>query len=439
MTRDSIGIGLLGMGVVGGGVAQIIERKQAHLSDMVGCPVEIKGVLVRDPSRPRAIDLPDGLITTDPSDILENPEVDILVELIGGEEPAREYIFKAMSSRKHIVTANKEVMARHGFDIQRYARQQRVRVLFEAAVAGGTPIIAPLVRDLVANDVVTIHGIINGTTNYILTRMEQDGADFDDALAEAQRLGYAEADPTNDIEGIDAAYKLAILATLGFRARVTDDDVFHEGITRLTARDFQYARELGYAIKLLGIASADNGALQARVHPALVREDAMIAKVNGVLNAVEIQTDLAGKLLFHGAGAGAMPTTSAVIADIVDIARGINAGVSDSSQPESSSQADDAAATGAVRPISELETRYYIRLTAADRPGVLAQVGGVFAEHDISIASAIQKETDEVAQRAEIVLMTHRANEASMQQAILELEALDTVAEVGNLIRVEEW
>ena len=439
MTRDSIGIGLLGMGVVGGGVAQIIERKQAHLSDMVGCPVEIKGVLVRDPSRPRAIDLPDGLITTDPSHILDNPEVDILVELIGGEEPAREFLFKAMSSRKHIVTANKEVMARHGFDIQRYARQQGVRVLFEAAVAGGTPIIAPLVRDLVANDVVTIHGIINGTTNYILTRMEQDGADFDDALAEAQRLGYAEADPTNDIEGIDAAYKLAILATLGFRARVTDDDVFHEGITRLTARDFQYARELGYAIKLLGIASADNGALQARVHPALVREDAMIAKVNGVLNAVEIQTDLAGKLLFHGAGAGAMPTTSAVIADIVDIARGINAGVSDSSQPESSSQADDADATGAVRPISELETRYYIRLTAADRPGVLAQVGGVFAEHDISIASAIQKETDEVAQRAEIVLMTHRANEASMQQAILELEALDTVAEVGNLIRVEEW
>ena len=439
MTKDSIGIGLLGMGVVGGGVAQIVARKQSHLRGMVGCPVELRGVLVRDPSRPRAIDLPDGLITTDPSDVLDNPEVDILVELIGGEDPAREYILSAMSSGKHVVTANKEVMARHGFDIQRYARQQRVRVLFEAAVAGGTPIIAPLVRDLVANDVVTIHGIINGTTNYILTRMEQDGADFGDALAEAQRLGYAEADPTNDIEGIDAAYKLAILATLGFRERVTDDDVFHEGITRLTARDFQYARELGYAIKLLGIASSDDGTLQVRVHPAFVREDAMIAKVNGVLNAVEIQTDLAGKLLFHGAGAGAMPTTSAVIADIVDIARDINAGVSDSAQPDSDVQGSDGSAAGAVRPISELETRYYIRLTAADRPGVLAQVGGVFAEHDISIASAIQKETDEVAQRAEIVLMTHRANEAAMQQAILELQALDTVAEVGNLIRVEEW
>ena len=437
--HSSIGIGLLGMGVVGGGVAQIIASKQSHLQDMVGCPVELRGVLVRDPSRPRAIDLPDGLITTDPTDVLDNPEVDILVELIGGEEPAREYIFNAMSSRKHIVTANKEVMARHGFDIQKYARRQGVRVLFEAAVAGGTPIIAPLVRDLVANDVVTIHGIINGTTNYILTRMEQDGADFGDALTEAQRLGYAEADPTNDIEGIDAAYKLAILATLGFRERVTDDDVFHEGITRLTSRDFQYARELGYAIKLLGIASVDKGSLQVRVHPAFVREDAMIAKVNGVLNAVEIQTDLAGKLLFHGAGAGAMPTTSAVIADIVDIARHIGAGAHDSAQPESADRGSDRGGMGAVRPISELETRYYIRLTAADRPGVLAQVGGVFAEHDISIASAIQKETDEVAQRAEIVLMTHRANEAAMQQAILELEALETVAEVGNLVRVEEW
>ena len=429
------------MGVVGGGVAQVIEQKQPHLSDMIGCPVELKGVLVRDLSKARAIDLSEGLITTDPSAILDNPDVDILVELIGGEEPARDYIYKAMSGGKHVVTANKEVMARHGFDILGYARKQRVRVLFEAAVAGGTPIIAPLMRDLVANDVITIHGIINGTTNYILTRMEQDGADFGDALAEAQRLGYAEADPTNDVEGIDAAYKLAILATLGFRERVTDDDVFHEGITRLTARDFQYARELGYAIKLLGIASADSGALHARVHPAFVREDAMIANVNGVLNAVEIQTDLAGKLLFHGAGAGAMPTTSAVIADIVDIARDISAGVDNFVQPENGGQSNckEAAATGGVRPISELETRYYIRLTAADRPGVLAQVGGVFAEHNISIASAIQKETDEVAQRAEIVLMTHRANEAEMQQAIVELEALETVAEVGNLIRVEEW
>ncbi len=432
MSKDAIGIALLGMGVVGGGVADVITRKRSHLTDMVGCPIELKGALVRDVSKQRATELPPGVITTKVEDILSNPEVDVVVEVMGGQDPAFDYIRKSISLGKHIVTANKEVMARHGPDILTLSRKKGVQTLFEAAVAGGTPIIAPLLRDLVANEVLTIHGIINGTTNYILTSMSQGGADFGETLAEAQRLGYAEADPTNDVEGIDAAYKLAILATLGFRARVKDTDVFHEGISRLRARDFQYARELGYAIKLLGIATSDNGSVQARVHPAFVREDAMIAKVDGVLNAVEIQTDLAGKLLFHGAGAGSMPTTSAVIADIVDIARNLAGNVVPPPIGELSEHTQ-------VQPIAELQTRYYIRMTATDKPGVLAQVGGVLGNRDISIASAIQKETDEVAQRAEIVLMTHRANESDMQQAIRELEALDTVAEVGNLVRVEEW
>ena len=432
MSRDTIGIALLGMGVVGGGVADVITRKSAHLTDMVGCPIELKGALVRDVSKPRATELPPGVMTTDVEDILSNPEVDVVVEVMGGQDPAFDYILKSISLGKHIVTANKEVMARHGPDILTLSRKKGVQTLFEAAVAGGTPIIAPLLRDLVANEVLTIHGIINGTTNYILTSMSQGGADFGETLAEAQRLGYAEADPTNDVEGVDAAYKLAILATLGFRARVKDTDVFHEGITRLRTRDFQYARELGYAIKLLGIATSDNGSVQVRVHPAFVREDAMIAKVDGVLNAVEIQTDLAGKLLFHGAGAGSMPTTSAVIADIVDIARNLAGNIVPPPIGELSEHTQ-------VQPISELQTRYYIRMTATDRPGVLAQVGGVLGNRDISIASAIQKETDEVAQRAEIVLMTHRANESDMQQAICELEALDTVAEVGNMVRLEEW
>ena len=432
MSKDAIGIALLGMGVVGGGVADVITRKRSHLTDMVGCPIELKGALVRDVSKQRATELPPGVITTKVEDILSNPEVDVVVEVMGGQDPAFDYIRKSISLGKHIVTANKEVMARHGPDILTLSRKKGVQTLFEAAVAGGTPIIAPLLRDLVANEVLTIHGIINGTTNYILTSMSQGGADFGETLAEAQRLGYAEADPTNDVEGIDAAYKLAILATLGFRARVKDTDVFHEGISRLRARDFQYARELGYAIKLLGIATSDNGSVQARVHPAFVREDAMIAKVDGVLNAVEIQTDLAGKLLFHGAGAGSMPTTSAVIADIVDIARNLAGNVVPPPIGELSEHTQ-------VQPIAELQTRYYIRMTATDKPGVLAQVGGVLGNRDISIASAIQKETDEVAQRAEIVLMTHRANESDMQQAIRELEALDTVAEVGNMVRVEEW
>ena len=432
MSKDAIGIALLGMGVVGGGVAEVVRRKRSHLKDMVGYPIELKGVLVRDVNKPRATEIPRGLITTDVEDILSNPDVDVVVEVMGGQDPAFDYILKSISLGKHIVTANKEVMARHGPDILTLARKKGVQTLFEAAVAGGTPIIAPLLRDMVANEILTIHGIINGTTNYILTSMSQNGADFGETLAEAQRLGYAESDPTNDVEGIDAAYKLAILATLGFRARVRDTDVFHEGITRLRTRDFQYARELGYAIKLLGIATSDNGSVQARVHPAFVHEDAMIAKVDGVLNAVEIQTDLAGKLLFHGAGAGSMPTTSAVIANIVDIARNLAGNVTPPPIGELSERTQ-------VQPMSELRTRYYIRLTATDRPGVLAQVGGVLANRNISIASAIQKETDEVAQRAEIVLMTHRANESDMQQAIQELEALDTVAEVGNMVRVEEW
>ncbi len=432
MSRDAIGIALLGMGVVGGGVADVINRKWSHLKDMVGCPIQLRGVLVRDINKPRAVELPSGIITTDVDNILSNPNVDVVVEVMGGQDPALDYILKSISLGKHIVTANKEVMARHGPDILTLSRKKGVQTLFEAAVAGGTPIIAPLLRDLVANEVLTIHGIINGTTNYILTSMSQGEADFGDTLADAQRLGYAESDPTNDIEGIDAAYKLAILATLGFRARVRDTDVFHEGITRLRTRDFHYARELGYAIKLLGIATSDNGAVQARVHPAFVREDAMIAKVDGALNAVEIQTDLAGKLMFHGAGAGSMPTTSAVIADIVDIARNLAGNVVPPPVGELSEHTR-------VQPISELSSRYYLRLTATDRPGVLAQVGGVLANRNISIASAIQKETDEVAQRAEIVLMTHRANEEAMQLAIHELEALDTVTEVGNMVRVEEW
>ncbi len=432
VNANGVGIGLLGLGVVGGGVASVIAEKRQYLADLLGCPIYVAAALVRDTSKPRAVDLPRDLLTTNAEEVLSNPDVDIVVELMGGQDPALSYILRAISLGKHVVTANKEIMARRGPDILDAARKQGVRVLFEAAVAGGTPIIAPLLRDLAANEAVTIHGIINGTTNYILTSMDQYGADFSETLAEAQRLGYAESDPTNDVEGIDAAYKLAILATLGFRTRIRDTDVFHEGIGKLAARDFQYARELGYAIKLLGIASVENGAVQARVHPAFVHQDSMIAKVDGVLNAVEVQTDLAGKLLFHGAGAGSMPTTSAVIADIIDIVRNPSVGAASISMQRLSADVR-------IKPMDDLETRYYVRLIAADRPGVLAQVGGVLAENSISIASAIQKETDEVAQRAEIVLMTHRANEAAMQSAICGLEALDSVAEVGNMVRVEEW
>ncbi len=431
MGKPSVGIGLLGMGVVGGGVARVLSEKAGQLGALVGSSLALEGALVRDSSKGRSYDLPQHLITTNVEDILENPRVEIIVEVMGGQDPALDYILKAISLGKHVVTANKEVMARHGPDILTLARKKGVRVLYEASVAGGTPIIAPLLRDLVANEILTITAIINGTTNYILTKMANEGVDFDAALREAQALGYAESDPTNDVEGIDAAYKLAILSTLAFRARVKDTDVHREGITDLRARDFVYARELGYAIKLLAIASQENGAVQVRVHPAFVPADVMIAKVEGVLNAVEIETDLAGRVLFNGPGAGSMATTSAVIADIVDIARDI---VGDVTPPVPMELSEDVR----IRPIAELETKYYLRLIVADRPGVFARIARVLGDADISIASVIQKETDDVARRAEIVLMTHRARESSMQDAIRLLTDLDVVNEVGNMVRVEE-
>ena len=430
--KASVGVGLLGLGVVGGGVASTLAQKSELLRRLIGCPVSVAGILVRDLAKSRSYRPPTGLLTTSIDDILDNPDVDIVVEVMGGQDPSLDYILKSISLGKHVVTANKEVMARHGPDILTLARKKGVQVLFEASVAGGTPIIAPLLRDLVANEIVTIHAIINGTTNYILTRMVREGLDFDAALSEAQELGYAEADPTNDVEGVDAAYKLAILSTLAFRTRVKDTDVHREGITRLATRDFLYAEELGYAIKLLAIASLHDGAVQVRVHPALVSAETMLAKVDGVLNAVEIETDLAGRVLFHGPGAGSKPTTSAVVADIVDIARNLVGNVVPPAPLKPSEEVR-------IRPTAELETKYYLRLSVADRPGVLAQIAKVLGDLQISIASVIQKETDEVAQRAEIVLMTHRANEASMQQALRRLKELDAVSEVGNMVRVEEW
>ena len=432
MTRSSIGVGLLGLGVVGGGVARALSEKRHMLQELAGCSISLRKALVRDLAKDRSFELPRRLLTGSVADILDDPEVDIVVEVMGGHDPALDCILKAVSLGKHVVTANKEVMAQHGPDILTMARKKGVQVLFEASVAGGTPIIAPLLRDLVANEIVGVRAIINGTTNYILTRMAQEGVDFADALSEAQELGYAESDPTNDVEGVDAAYKLAILSTLGFRARVKDTDVFREGITRLTARDFQYARELGYTIKLLAIADKEGGAVQARVHPALVPSDVMIAKVDGVLNAIEVDTDLAGRVLFHGAGAGAMPTSSAVVADIVDIARNLAGNV----VPPSPITLDE---TVSIRPMPELETKYYLRLNVADRPGVFAEIAKALGDLSISIASVIQKEADEAAQRAEIVLMTHRAKEAAIQEALRLLDGLDVVNEVGNLVRVEEW
>ena len=433
MDKDGkIGIGLLGLGVVGAEVAHTLIQEAERLAHKAGRPLFLCGALVRDMAKPRDSEVPLRLLTVDPADILNNPQVDVVVELLGGEEPAVDYLRTALSQGKHAVTANKDVMATHGPELIRLAEERGVNLAYEASVGGGIPIIGPLQKDLLANEITSLHGIINGTTNYILTRMSQEGMDFQVALRHAQELGYAEADPTKDIEGMDAAFKLAIVASLAFHTRVEVGDVYREGISRLGSRDFQYAQELGYTIKLLAVAQRDGDGLSLRVHPAMVPNEHLLSNVNGVLNAVEIEGDLVGRVVFHGQGAGPCPTSSAVIGDILDVSRSIAYG---------RSPARGVTLDGGLRilPMEELVTQYYARLTVADRAGVLAQIAEVLGNLDISIASVIQKNTDAASQTAEIVVMTHPAKEAHIRQAAHQMEASGVVQDVSSVIRVEQW
>ena len=433
MSRKSIGVGLMGLGVVAGQVARVLTDKAVELGEKVGCPLLLRRikVLPEDLSRPQARQMPAQLFTTDEEEFFSEPGIDIVVEAIGGVKPALEYHKRALAGGKHVVTSNKELIAKHGFELQALARQNGVGLQYEASVGGGIPLIAPFKHDLVANDINGVFAIINGTTNYILTRMADEGVDFESALKQAQKLGYAEANPENDIEGIDSLYKLAIMASLAFQTKIRPEDIYREGISRLTSRDFRYARELGFTIKLLAIAKKSNNSIEARVHPVFIPSDSFLAKVNGVYNAVQVEADLAGKVLFMGEGAGALATSSAVVADVVASARKIARGVS-----SISIQRTD---TGRkIKPMAEIETQYYVRLNAADQPGVLARIATVFGDNMISIASAIQPESDDETQTAEIVIMTHPAPEKAMQQALKQLETLEVVREISNCIRVEE-
>jgi len=427
--RSQVNIVLLGLGVVGSGVARALIEKAESYSQRVGLPLALRRVLVRDIARERGLTLDQSLLTADPREALET-DCDIVVEVMGGESPAYDYIKQSLSRGRYVVTANKEIMAKHGPELLALAAKAGCDILYEASVGGGIPIVSPLKRDLSANEIASLRAIINGTTNYILTRMGRDGVDFDSALRQAQEMGYAEPQPANDVEGHDAAFKLAILASLAFHTRVHPDSVYREGITHLSPRDFRYARELGYAIKLLAVARRDDGALQVRVHPCLVAEDELLAKVDGVLNAVQVEGDLTGRVLFQGAGAGSLPTTSAIMADVLDAARSIVQG--------SRASPWRYTADMAVKPMSDLVCRYYIRLEVADRPGVLAGIARSFGDNGVSIASVIQKETDEAAQTAEIVIMTHAAREADVQASIARLQGLEEVRRVANLLRVED-
>jgi len=433
VNKDSIGVGLIGLGVVAGGVARVLTGKAKVLSEQVGCPLILRKVKVleSDLSRPQAKELGSRLFTTNDEEFFTEANIDIVVEAIGGEEPALDYLKRALAGGRHVVTSNKEVIAKHGAELFALAQEHGVGLHYEASVGGGIPLIAPFQQDLVANKISGIYAIINGTTNYILTRMASEGIDFPSALKSAQELGYAEADPKNDIEGIDSTYKLAILASLAFHIQVRPQDIHCEGISRLSSRDFKYARELGYAIKLLAIAKEKDDLIEVRVHPVFIPEDSLLAEVDGVYNAILVEGDLVGRVLFYGEGAGSSATSSAVVADVVSAARDIVIG--------GGCRANWRLEPGkAIRPMAELETGYYLRLNAADQPGVLAQVSKVLGDHRISISSVIQKAVDPVAQTAEIVIMTHPAREAEMQRALAKLERLKPVKEIENFIRVEE-
>jgi homoserine dehydrogenase len=421
---EAIGISMLGAGNVGGGVVEALRQGAERYAERVGRRLELRRVLVRDTARSRP-GLTSDQLTTEIDELLDDEQTQIVIELLGGEEPAREYIERALRSGRHVVTANKEVIAKHGAALLAVAAEHNVQLLYEASVGGGIPIVHPLGRDLLSNEVHAVTAIINGTTNFMLTAMAQDGADYADVLAEAQRLGYAEPDPTADVEGIDAAYKLAILCGLAFHVSIAPDEVVRQGITELTASDFAYAAELGHTIKLLASGRIEDGELIASVQPTLIAVDEPLAKVDGVLNAVQVEGDLVGSVIFEGPGAGARPTAGAVLADVLDIARDLVAG---------RAPADGIAQTPAVvRAAADHESRYYIRMTGANRPGVLAQVAGTLGDHGINIASVIQFGLDEDAPTEEFVITTYMAKVGRLREALDQIGALDGIM-IGNLL-----
>jgi homoserine dehydrogenase len=433
MNKKSIGVGLMGFGVIGGQVARVLLDRAEHISEQAGCPVVLRKIKVIEPDlgTPKAKAIDSRLFTTDDDEFFNTPDMDIVIEVIGGEKPARSYQERAIKAGKHVVTANKELIAKHGSELMELAKLHNVSLNYEAAVGGGIPLIAPLQKDLVANNIDGIYAIINGTTNYILTRMSNENIDYPEALAEAQKLGYAEANPRKDIEGIDAAYKLAIMASLTMEIGVRPEDIYCEGISKLESRDFLYAAELGYAIKLLAIARRNNDSVEVHVYPAFVPDNSFLAKVDGVYNAVLVEGDLVGKVTFWGEGAGAKPTSSAVVANVIQAARKIACG-------DTSHSYWKIKPGKKLKPMSEITTRYYIRLSINDMPGALACIAGVFGDCGISISAALQKEDNIEEKSAEIVIMTHPSKEEAMQKALQQLNNLEVVKKINNFIRVEE-
>jgi homoserine dehydrogenase len=428
-------IGIIGLGTVGGGTVNVLKRNAEEIARRAGRQIVITRASAKDLSKQRICDTQGIALTTDPYDIINDPEIEIVLELIGGAGAVKDMVLAAIANGKHVVTANKSLIALHGNEIFAKASEQGVIVAFEAAVAGGIPIIKAIREGLSGNQIQWLAGIINGTGNFILTEMRDKGRDFYDVLAEAQALGYAEADPTFDVEGIDAGHKLTILASIAFGIPLQFDKVFTEGITQITRADVEYAEQLGYRIKYLGIARKTSEGIELRVHPTLIPERRLIANVNGVMNAVLVKGDAVGPTLYYGAGAGADPTASSVVADVIDVVRALTSDP-ENRVPHLAFQAD-ALHDIPVLPPEQFKTAYYLRLNAEDKPGVLADVTRILAKHQISIDAIIQKKALDDRALIPIILLTQITLEKEMNAAIAEMEALPTVTGRVNRIRLE--
>jgi homoserine dehydrogenase len=432
---NEIRVGLIGFGTVGSGLVRVLSENQDPIRRKLGIPVRLTRIADLDITTDRGVPVDRSILTTDAKSILTDPGIDVVVELIGGDEPAKSFLLEAIRNKKHVVTANKALLAKSGEEIFAEAEKQGVGVGFEASVGGAIPIIRSLREGMAANRIRSIYGIVNGTSNYILSRMTHEGSPFETVLKEAQKQGYAEADPTFDVEGIDSAHKIAILAMLAFGTPVDFNQVYTEGIRKVTPIDILYAGEFGYRIKLLAVAKNSDGQIEIRVHPTMVNEENPIAKVEGTLNAIEVIGDLAGEGMLIGRGAGSLPTASAVAADLIEIGRNMRTGGGKRLSPFSFLPNERKPIP--IRPMDDLSCRYYLRFTVLDKPGVLSQISGILGNHSISIESVIQKGRQEN-EPVPVVIMTHVTQERNLKEAIRKVDRLETVTDKTVIIRVDD-
>jgi homoserine dehydrogenase len=431
----AINVGLIGFGTVGTGVVRILKENASAIRDKLGCEVSLKRIADLDIKTDRGVKVEKGILTEKADDVINDPDISIVIELIGGTTVAKDFILSSFKKGKHVVTANKALLSTHGPEIFQAAVDKSLAIGFEASVGGGIPIIKALREGLSANRIESIYGIINGTANYILTKMESEGRKFEEVLAIAQEKGYAELDPTYDVEGIDTAHKLAILINLAYGTYSSLDSIYTEGISRITELDVKFAKEFGYRIKLLAIAKESDGGIEARVHPTMVPESHPLAKVDGVFNAVFLHGNAVGDTMFYGRGAGMMPTASAVVADVMDISRDIVKGSPPRLTPLSYSE--KAIKGVKIKDMDDLELAYYLRFSAVDKPGVLSKISGVLGSHNISISSVIQKGR-KLGEAVPLVITTHNALEKELRLAVAEIEKLDVVVDRVMFIRIEE-